>query len=148
MLKNQESDGNNIKSTLTTNTHIPALRLAIMLTGEVYIMNRTEDHATTTDPAGYLNKDLVYFPLAEKEATSPEYAHLLRSASQENVRNRPSFVYPNIHMRISKEIGDYLRFSFNAYNAFNIRPVETVNSSPFYYNGRPSFGAELLFTIK
>ena len=148
VFKNQESDGNNIKSTLTTNTHIPALRLAIMLTGEVYIMNRTEDHATTTYPAGYLNKDLAYFPLTEKEATSPEYAHLLRSASQENVRNRPSFVYPNIHMRISKEIGDNLRFSFNAFNAFNIRPVETVNSSIFYYNGRPSFGAELLFTIK
>jgi len=148
VFKNQESDGTNIKSTITTNTHIPALRLAIMMTGEVYFMNRTVDHATTTYPAGYLNKDLVYFPLAEKDATSPQYAHLLRSPSEENVRERPSFVYPNIHMRISKEIGDNLRFSFNAFNAFNIRPVETVNSSIYYYNGRPSFGAELLITIK
>jgi ferric enterobactin receptor len=145
---NQESKAKNIKTTFTSSTHIPALRLALMLTGEVYWVNRTENLATSMYPSGYLNKDLVYFPLDAKEAASDEYAHLRRSAKLENVRYLPSFVYPNIHLRLSKEIGDYLRFSFNAYNAFNIRPTETNYSTLFYYNGRPSFGAELLFTIK
>jgi len=62
---------------------------------------------------------------------------------------RPAFFYPNIHMRLSKEIGNLLRFSFNAYNVFNIRPVQrAVGGGYYYYNGQPSFGAEMTFTLK
>ncbi len=146
--KNQESTGNNIKSTLTTTTHIPALRMAVMFTGEIYFLNRTENLASSKYPAGYLNKNLEYFPLSEKDAQLPEYAHLLKTPPGESIKYSPGFIYPNIHLRLSKEIGDYLRFSFNAYNAFNIRPVESKNGSVNYYNGRPAFGAELIFTIK
>ncbi len=145
---NQQSKGKNIKSTFTTTTHIPDLRLAVMLTGEVYWMNRSETMGSGVYPAGYLDKDLNYYSLTDKEARSADYAHLLRSPREEAVKRRPSFVYPNMHLRLSKEIGDYLRFSFNAFNAFNIRPTEIQNASIYYYNGRPSFGAELVFTIK
>lgn len=146
--KNQESKAQNIKATITSSTHIPALRMAVMFTGEIYLLNKTENLATSIYPVGYMNKDLQYFSLSAKEAQSPDYAHLLKSPTAESTKYLPGFIYPNIHMRISKEIGDYLRFSFNAYNAFNIRPMENKNSSITYYNGRPAFGAELIFTIK
>ena len=148
VFKNQESKSQNIKSTLTTNTHIPSLRMAIMLTGEIFWQNRTEYLPTGMYPVGYLNKDLEFFPLDQKSAQNSEYAHLLKTPTNESLQERPSFIYPNFHMRLSKEIGQSLRFSFNSYNLFNIRPVEDRNGSISYYNGRPSFGAELIFTIK
>lgn len=148
VFKNQESKAQNIKSTLTTNTHIPSLRMAIMLTGEIFWQNRTELLSTGMYPVGYLNKDLEYFPLDGKSAQDPKYAHLLKTPTDQSVQNRPSFIYSNFHMRLSKEIGQSLRFSFNSYNVFNLRPVENRNGSINYYNGRPSFGAELIFTIK
>jgi hypothetical protein len=49
---------------------------------------------------------------------------------------------------MSKEIGDFLRFSFSAYNVFNIRPANSVGSGTFYFNGQPAYGAELIFSIK
>lgn len=148
VFKNQESKAQNIKSTLTSNTHIPSLRMAIMLTGEVFWLNRFENLATSMYPIGYLNRNLEYFPLDQQKAQSPEYAHLLKNPSNQNIRSLPAFVYTNIHMRLSKEIGQSLRFSFNTYNLFNIRPVENKDGALYYYNGRPSFGAELVYTIK
>ncbi len=146
--KNKETKSQNIKSTITSTTHIPTLRMAVMFSGEVFILNKQQNLASAVYPVGYLNKDLEYFPISLKEAQSSEYEHLLKSNPAESVKYLPGFVYPNIHLRISKEIGDYLRFSFNAFNAFNIRPMENKNSSISYYNGRPAFGAELIFTIK
>lgn len=146
--RNQASVSENIKSTLTSSTHVPALRMAILVTGEFFWLNKTKNLATSAYPIGYMNKDLQFFPLDTKQAQLPEYAHLLKTASDQNLVYRPSFIYSNIHMRLSKEIGDNLRFAFNSYNIFNIRPVEDKNGSITYFNGRPSFGAELILTIK
>lgn len=146
--RNQESVADNLKSTITSVTHIPALRMAIMFTGELFWMNKNKNLASSAYPVGYMNKDLEYFVLDPKDAQSPEYAHLLKTPSNQLLTYRPSFVYTNFHMRLSKEIGDNLRFSFNSYNFFNIRPVENKNGSITYFNGRPSFGAELIFIIK
>lgn len=146
--ENQQSKAVNIKSTITTTTHISPLRMILMFTGEIFWVNRTQNFATSMYPSGYYNKELQYFPLKPSEALFEQYAHLRKTASEDAIRNNPSFVYPNIHMRLSKEIGDFLRFSFTAFNAFNIRPIDKVNSTNYYYNGRPAFGAELVFTIK
>jgi len=139
----------NVKSTITTSTHIPALRMALVMTGELFWVNNTYTEEKSFYPVGYFTKDMQYFSLSPEQARLPEYAHLKKATADGNSLSLdPSFLYPNIHMRLSKEIGDYMRFSFNAYNVFNIRPSYQKASGTNYYNGQPSYGAEIIFTIK
>lgn len=148
VFKNQERKTRNIKSTVVTTTHIPSLRMAVMFTGELFWVSRSQNLPSAIYPSGYYTKEGVYFPLTKEAAMSTDYAHLRRVASNDVVTYSPAFFYPNVHIRLSKEIGNMLRFSFNAYNVFNIRPVEKKPSGYAYYNGQPSFGAEMTFTLK
>ncbi|MFY0255509.1 TonB-dependent receptor domain-containing protein [Chitinophaga sp. 30R24] len=149
LFNNTETKSANVKTTLVSTTHIPSLRMAIMLTGELFWLNRSELMPSSVYPIGYYTKQLEYFPLTPEQAQLPEYAHLTKKDANGNkVTTQPAFVYPNMHARLSKEIGDYLRFSFNAYNVFNIRPKEKLTSGTAYYNGQPAYGAELIFSIK
>ncbi|SCC61160.1 TonB-dependent Receptor Plug Domain [Chitinophaga costaii] len=139
----------NIKSTLTSTTHIPALRMAVMLTGELFWVNRSELLPSSIYPVGYYTKDMRYFALTPEQARSAEYAHLIQlNENNSPVTYTPSFVYPNVQLRLSKEIGDYLRFSFSAYNVFFIRPVNRTLTGTDYYNGQPTYSAELIFNIR
>lgn len=148
VFKDQAQSSTTIKSTFVTNTHIPALRMAIMFSGELFWMSRSKYMHSSIYPVAYLDRYGNYFPLTQEQAMSEEYNHLRKKADSEAVSYLPSFVYPNVSMRLSKEIGDMLRFSFNAYNVFNIRPQHNTGGGTDYYNGQPSFGAELIFTIK
>lgn len=148
VFKNQASKALNIKSTIVTSTHIPALRMVVIFSGELFWVNRLETLFNGIYPVGYIDRYGKYFPLTPEQARSDEYLHLRKKVDAERITYTPSMVYPNVGMRVSKEIGDVLRFSFNAYNVFNIRPVHQTSSGTDYYNGQPSFGAELIFTIK
>ncbi|WP_018626637.1 TonB-dependent receptor [Niabella aurantiaca] len=148
VFQNSESKGTSIKSTLISSTHIPKLRMAIILTGEIFWVSKQQLLPTFIYPVGYYDRNLSYHPLSAEEARQPAYAHLLKTAPLFRTTYNPSFVYPNIHARLSKEIGPFLRFSFNAYNIFNLRPREKTATGYSYYNGQPSYGAELKFTIK
>ncbi len=150
VFRNAATTADNIKSTFVSTTHIPALRMAVMLTAELFWMNRNLLHPSALYPIGYYDKDMNYYPLTAEQARSPEYAHLVKSpeSGTNPLTRTPAFVYTNVHLRLSKEIGDYLRFSFNAYNVFNIRPAETTLTGTAYYNGQPAYGAELIFTLK
>ncbi|MCD2422056.1 TonB-dependent receptor [Niabella pedocola] len=143
-----ENKGTTIKSTFISNTHIPKIRMAIILTGEIFWISKQELLKSAIYPVGYYTKDFRYFPLASEQAALPQYAHLLQSNPRLGTTYRPKFVYGNLHARLSKEIGNYLRFSFNAYNFLNIRPKENIETGITYYNGQPSYGAELTITIK
>ncbi|MBN9298083.1 MAG: TonB-dependent receptor [Filimonas sp.] len=145
---NGESKTANVKSTFISTTHIPSLRMAISLTGELFWVNQSEQLPTSIYPVGYLDKAGLFYSLTSEQARSDKYAYLKKVGSNESMSYTPAFVYPNIHLRLSKEIGDILRFSFSAYNVFNIRPTEKTRSGTRYYNGQPSYGAELIFTIK
>lgn len=147
---NNSSKATTVKSTVTTSTHIPALRMAVNLTGELFWVSNTYTDPASIYPIGYYNINMQYFSLTPEEARTPEYAHLRKAVSADgnSASYNPPFLYPNVHMRLSKEIGDFLRFSFNAYNIFNIRPTYITQSGTRYFNGQPSYGAELIFTIK
>src|SRR5690606_1077731 len=119
-----ENKATNIKSTLSSITHIPKLKMAFTFTGEVFWLNTTESPLENKFPDGYYNKAGQYFPLSDKEAQSTMYQHLWKANNTLNTKvYNPDMVYTNIHLRLSKDIGNILRLSFNAYNIFNIRPV-------------------------
>ncbi len=113
----------NVKSTITTSTHIPALRMAVNLTGELFWVNSVYIDPESVYPVGYYTKKMEYHALGLEEARSEAYAHLKKSISRTGTAYtyNPPFLYPNIHMRLSKEIGDFLRFSFNAYNVLQYK---------------------------
>ncbi|RYD88159.1 MAG: TonB-dependent receptor, partial [Sphingobacteriales bacterium] len=145
---NQEAKATALKSTIITNTHIPTLRMVIMLTGEIFWQSKGETLSSSVYPVGYLDRQGAYHELKPGEAQSPAYAHLVKADFTGTVLYTPPMVYSNVHLRLSKEITNVLRLSFNAYNVFNIRPSYRTNTGIDYYNGQPSFGAELTFSIK
>lgn len=140
----------NVKSTITSSTHIPALRMAVNLTGELFWVNSVYIDPESIYPIGYYTMNMQYHALGYEEARTEAYAHLRQKISRTGTAYtyNPPFLYPNIHLRLSKEIGDFMRFSFNAYNVFNIRPSYDAAEGTRYFNGQPSYGAELSFTIK
>jgi len=148
VFRNTAVKARSMQSRLTSTTHIPALRMAVMLTTEFFWVNRSESLASDIYPSGYLDFQGNYHALTLQQAQSSDYAHLLKKASAESVKYTPAKAYQNMHLRLSKEITDVLRMSFNAYNVFNLRPQATTISGTNYFNGRPSYGAELIFTIK
>ncbi|OJW32722.1 MAG: hypothetical protein BGO54_20350 [Sphingobacteriales bacterium 46-32] len=144
----QEASSTNIKSTLSANTHIPALRMTVVLTGEIFWMSRTNTYTSSIYPAGYLDKNGKAHSLTPGQAQSNDYIHLRRKGVEGGVRNVPSSVYSNMHLRLSKEIGDVLRLSFNAFNVFNIRPRLWGGTGYYYFNGQPSYSVAMAFSIK
>lgn len=144
----QESKSMTIKSMLSSNTHLPALRMNIVISGEIFWMARTTTLPTSVYPVGYLDRTGNYFPLSAEQARTPEYTHLQRNGRQELVQDQPATIYSNIHLRMSKEMGDVLRLSFNAFNVLNIRPRLRTGTGYFYYNGQPSYSVAMAFSIK
>ncbi|MET0394339.1 MAG: TonB-dependent receptor, partial [Chitinophagaceae bacterium] len=144
----QDSRSLTVKSTVFTNTHVPALRMTIGFTGEIFWVAKTTTLARSVYPHGYYTKAGQAFYLSPEQAMSPAYANLLRRPVGQNTDYRPATVYPNVHLRLAKEIGDAVRISFNAFNVFNIRPVDSEGTSSYYYNGQPSYSAAMIFSIK
>ncbi|WP_126974238.1 TonB-dependent receptor plug domain-containing protein [Gynurincola endophyticus] len=146
-----ESKSVNVKSTLSSITHIPKLKMAFTFTGEIFWKNYTESPLEDKFPDGYYDRSGNFYPLTKNEAQSPEYQHLWKANNTLQTRvHNPDMVYYNIHMRLSKDIGEVLRLSFNAYNIFNIRPLYVDPNTRIvrYYNGQPSFSLDLQLTIK
>lgn len=144
---NGESVGTNIKSTFTTNTHIPKLALIIGLIGEVYWMDKTEFRGASKYPTAYLDKNFNEFPISTSEVNDSKYSHLIASVMDREATssNGVPFIYPNFHLRITKEIKNKIRFSFNAYNVFNYRPsyLNATETALIVLNQEPNFGAEI-----
>lgn len=146
-----ENKATNIKSTISSITHIPKLKLAFTFTGEIFWRNTTESPFEDKFPDGYYDRFGNYYALSEKEAQSTDYQHLWKTNNTLDTKvYNPDMVYTNIHLRLSKDIGQILRLSFNAYNIFNIRPiyVDPNTRAVKYYNGQPSFSLDLQLTIK
>jgi ferric enterobactin receptor len=146
-----ENTSVDVKSTISSITHIPQLKMAFTFTTQLFLMNYSESPLSNKFPDGYYDRYGNLHLLTEKEAQSEEYQHLWNTGNTMEVRtDNPNFVYTNIHMRLSKDIGKLLRMSFNSYNIFNIRPVfwNKNTDSRKYYNGQPSFSLDLQLTIK
>lgn len=144
----QDSRSLAAKSTIASNTHVPALRMTIGFTGELFWVSRTTSLERTIYPHGYYTLGGEAFYLSPEQAQSAAYSHLLRRPVGEIVSYRPATVYPNVHLRLAKEIGDVLRISFNAFNVFNLRPSYEEDGGIYYYNGQPAYSAAMIFSIK
>lgn len=141
------SVGTNLKSTFTTNTHIPKLALIIGLIGEVYWMDNTEFKGASKYPTAYLDRNLQKSVIPVSEVNDSRFSHLVVSILDREATSSTQvpFIYPNFHLRITKEIKNKIRFSFNAYNVFNYRPsyLNITGTSLIVLNQDPTFGAEI-----
>lgn len=134
------------RTSLSSSTHIPALGLMVNLIGDLPVKTKSIYYARSSDPIGYYDALFNYHPIANYDPDDPLYAHfakLPQSGLRENERH-PIF-YGNLHLRLSKDVAQKLRFSFNVYNMLNWRPSYIVESSQnkVVLNEPPSFGAEI-----
>lgn len=135
-----------IRATLSSQTHIPSLALMINLVTDFPLMTHNKRYGKSGEPIGYYDSKFNFHPIENYDADNPVYGHLA-VLGETNTKNseRHAIKYGNIHLRVSKDINKKLRFSFNVYNMLNWRPSYIVpgTENRVVLNAPPSFGGEI-----
>ncbi|MDR2274216.1 MAG: TonB-dependent receptor [Sphingobacterium sp.] len=135
-----------IRATLSSQTHIPSLALMINLVTDFPLMTHTKRYGKSGEPIGYYDNKFNFHAIEHYDPENPIYGHLA-ILGETNTKNseRHAIKYGNIHLRVSKDINKKLRFSFNVYNMLNWRPSYIVpgTENRVVLNAPPSFGGEI-----
>lgn len=134
----------NLMSKIAITTHIPKLGFVVNLLTDINWQTVSKTHSISTVPIAYMDRNLNRFEIANFDASNPIYGHLL-SNSQAEVQTDLPFAYPEMSIRISKEIKEKIRVSVNAYNFLNLRYryFNSITNSVTTYSYPTSVGAEL-----
>lgn len=134
---------------LSTNTHFPKLRLMIRFTGTFDLIDKNSTPGYSGVPIAYYTADGRYFEVKNFDPADPDMMHLLRTDNVKSSNSDQPAIYSNFHANISKDILKNITLSFNVYNFFNYRPRFRIEGSTDARipNGRPTFGAELVWKI-
>jgi len=134
-----------------TVTHVPRLRLALELTADVQLMNKTNLTESQYVPRGYYTRDLEYHVIGRFDRTNPDHAFLYeqRRFEVEDANTTSNLIHANFHLNLAKEISENLRLSFSVHNFLDYQPRigrETNTSVTILVpNGPPSYGAQLTY---
>ncbi|MCE1198788.1 MAG: TonB-dependent receptor [Marinilabiliales bacterium] len=153
-------------------THIPEIRMIVSLNAQVIWMDKTAFYWNSNgeavayslsdknertygvydqgkplyvDPVGYYDKQMQFHPWDVQTSSAAPYATMVQSLDSNYFLNENYPVYWQLNLKVTKEIGKRVRFSFFGNNLFNNRPyVEVVRSSSYIRMNQPAyFGAEL-----
>lgn len=142
----EHSRNQQIRATLSSQTHIPTLALMINLVTDFPLLTRSTQYGRSGVPIGYYDNQFNFHPIEKYDPEDPVYGHLvLLGESNRRDSERHAIKYGNIHLRVSKDIHKRLRFSFNVYNMLNWRPSYIVpgTENRVVLNAPPSFGGEV-----
>ncbi|MGJ1446518.1 TonB-dependent receptor [Sphingobacterium spiritivorum] len=139
-----------IRATLSSQTHIPSLALMINLITDFPITTHSTQYGRSGEPIGYYDNKFNFHSIENYDPENPVYGHLATlSASNRRENERHAIKYGNIHLRVTKDINKRLRFSFNVFNMLNWRPSYIVpgTENRVVLNDPPSFGGEISFKL-
>ncbi|MGJ1430346.1 TonB-dependent receptor [Sphingobacterium spiritivorum] len=139
-----------IRATLSSQTHIPSLALMINLITDFPITTHSTQYGRSGEPIGYYDNKFNFHSIENYDPDNPVYGHLaMLSASNRRENERHAIKYGNIHLRVTKDINKRLRFSFNVFNMLNWRPSYIVpgTENRVVLNDPPSFGGEISFKL-
>lgn len=138
-----------INALVTSTHHFSELGFILNLKSEAFLYNYTQRLGSSNRPLAYINGDLERAEIAPEEQTDPRFDVLDRDPVEGSFSRDPRFVYFNVHLNLSKELGDAARLSFFANNFLNIRPEATSpdGQSVRTLNEPPYFGMSLALTL-
>lgn len=137
-----------IRATLSSQTHFPSLGLMVNLVTDFPLMTHSTQYGRSGLPIGYYDNKFNFHPIEQYDPDNPVYGHLvLLGETNRKDAERHAIRYGNIHLRVTKDINKKIRFSFNVFNMLNWRPSYIVpgTENRVVLNAPPSFGGEISF---
>ncbi|MBR5385058.1 MAG: TonB-dependent receptor [Bacteroidales bacterium] len=149
----EESFSEKMLTTLRMTHNIPAIGLAVTLTGQLNMFTKSWSNYNNDEiPSQYISvDDGQVYPFTAEMAESPDYRYMLdqRSATRFILERHHAFMLFNLN--VSKEIRDFMTASFYVNNLFNFRPLDPSEISTGSYTelGTPMyFGFEIKLKLK
>jgi hypothetical protein len=173
---NKGSTKDRLNSKIDVITHIPKLNMVASMSAQIIWLEKTkytwekDGHSAAytlndnnekiygnyeqvdkiyVDPVGFYDMNMDYHEWQDSYTSESPYAFMVKAMDNDyfTIDKRP--VYWQINLKLTKEIGERLNFSFFANNLFNYRPLYEITrtQSHLRLNQSAYFGAEITLIL-
>lgn len=137
-----------LNTNVTFDTQIPEWKLVFTTSVQCMWMIRTKQMKKNGTPMAYISsEDGLLHDYTEESQNNPYLLQLARTYNDDQFK---AFTVPMsmvVNLKVTKEIGRYMRLSFFANKILDYLPDYTANGRVIRRNASPYFGVEAGFTI-
>ena len=145
---NEGRENDRLNTNVTFDTQIPEWKLIFTTSVQCMWMIRTKQMWKNGTPMGYISsEDGQLHAYTEDSQDDPYLMQLVRTYNEDQFKPFTVPMSMLINLKMTKEIGKYMRLSFFANKILDYLPDYTANGKVIRRNASPYFGVEAGFTI-
>lgn len=145
---NEGRENDRLNTNVTFDTQIPEWKLIFTTSVQCMWMIRTKQMWKNGTPMVYISsEDGQLHAYTEDSQDDPYLMQLVRTYNEDQFKPFTVPMSMLINLKMTKEIGKYMRLSFFANKILDYLPDYTANSKVIRRNASPYFGVEAGFTI-
>lgn len=145
---NDGRENDRLNTNVTFDTQIPEWKLIFTTSVQCMWMIRTKQMWKNGTPMAYMSYvDGQLHDFKDADRSDPYLMQLVRTYNEEQFKPFTVPMSMLVHLKVTKEIGKYMRLSFFANKILDYLPDYTANGKVIRRNASPYFGVEAGFTI-
>ena len=145
---NDGRENDRLNTNVTFDTQIPEWKLIFTTSVQCMWMIRTKQMWKNGTPMAYMSYvDGQLHDFKDADRSDPYLMQLVRTYNEEQFKPFTVPMSMLVNLKVTKEIGKYMRLSFFANKILDYLPDYTVNGKVIRRNASPYFGVEAGFTI-
>lgn len=145
---NEGRENDRLNTNVTFDTQIPEWKLIFTTSVQCMWMIRTKQMWKNGTPMVYISsEDGQLHAYTEDSQDDPYLMQLVRTYNEDQFKPFTVPMSMLINLKMTKEIGKYMRLSFFANKILDYLPDYTANGKVIRRNASPYFGVEAGFTI-
>lgn len=145
---NEGRENDRLNTNVTFDTQIPEWKLIFTTSVQCMWMIRTKQMWKNGTPMAYMSYvDGQLHDFKDADRSDPYLMQLVRTYNEEQFKPFTVPMSMLVNLKVTKEIGKYMRLSFFANKILDYLPDYTANGKVIRRNASPYFGVEVGFTI-
>lgn len=145
---NDGRQNDRLNTNVTFDTQIPEWKLIFTTSVQCMWLVRTQQMWKNGTPTAYLSsEDGELHDYTEESASDPYLMQLIKTYNQDSFKPFTVPMSMVVNLKVTKEIGKYMRLSFFANKILDYLPDYTANGKVVRRNASPYFGVEAGITI-
>lgn len=145
---NEGRENDRLNTNVTFDTQIPEWKLIFTTSVQCMWMIRTKQMWKNGTPMAYMSYvDGQLHDFKDADRSDPYLMQLVRTYNEEQFKPFTVPMSMLVNLKVTKEIGKYMRLSFFANKILDYLPDYTANGKVIRRNASPYFGVETGFTI-
>ena len=145
---NDGRENDRLNTNVTFDTQIPEWKLIFTTSVQCMWMIRTKQMWKNGTPMAYMSYvDGLLHDFKDADRSDPYLMQLVRTYNEEQFKPFTVPMSMLVNLKVTKEIGKYMRLSFFANRILDYLPDYTANGKVIRRNASPYFGVEAGFTI-